>query len=232
MTERDLLAAELALGLLEGEELLAARGLAASDRAFARAVSDWEERLAPLLAGIGEAEPPVALRQRILDAVVGEGESGTVVSLRRRLGFWKGVSAAATAIAASLALAVAYDWTRAPPAIDRPASVMVASLVSEDQVTIIAAAWRPEESNLAVMPGAIQDPVGQDHELWVIPADGTPRSLGLVDAGRRRIAVPPALAPLLSQPNAVLALSVEPAGGSPTGLPTGPVVASGPLQKV
>jgi anti-sigma-K factor RskA len=39
-----------------------------------------------------------------------------------------------------------------------------------------------------------------------------------------------ALAQLLRQ-GATIAISVEPPGGSPTGAPTGPVVASGPLNQ-
>lgn len=233
MNERDLLAAEHALGLLEGEQLLEARGLAAADPAFARAVADWEERLAPLLAAVPEVEPPAALRQRLLDAVAAQRPDGQVVPLKRRLRFWQGVSAAASAIAASLALVVAYDSTRAPPAVEQPAaSVMVASLMSDHKVTMIAAAWRPEDRSLMVMPGAMADAPGHDHELWVIPADGTPRSLGLVHAAGGRMEIAPEMAPHLSQPKVTLALSVEPAGGSRTGLPTGPVVASGELHKV
>ena len=49
MSDRDLLAAEYALGLLEGEALLEARGLSATDRDFGDAVDGWLERLAPWL---------------------------------------------------------------------------------------------------------------------------------------------------------------------------------------
>jgi anti-sigma-K factor RskA len=64
---------------------------------------------------------------------------------------------------------------------------------------------------------------GQALELWALPAEGAPRSLGLVAADRtsqvRR-------AQLLHDTRA-FAISVEPASGSPTGAPTGPVIALG-----
>jgi len=70
---------------------------------------------------------------------------------------------------------------------------------------------------------------GHDHQLWIIPAGGSPVSLGIVRAGAPvRIQVPAAVAPHFRARSAV-ALSVEPAGGSPTGQPTGPVVAAGEL---
>jgi anti-sigma-K factor RskA len=45
------------------------------------------------------------------------------------------------------------------------------------------------------------------------------------------LTLPPALA-ALAKDNAVLAVSLEPPGGSPTGAPTGPVIASGKLTNL
>jgi anti-sigma-K factor RskA len=73
---------------------------------------------------------------------------------------------------------------------------------------------------------------GHDHELWIIPAGGKPISLGLVRAGEpQRLPIRREIAPHFRQRSAI-ALSVEPVGGSPTGGPTGPVVASGELLNV
>ena len=65
---------------------------------------------------------------------------------------------------------------------------------------------------------------GRAYELWLIPdADAPPQSLGLLPAsGRQTVTVPAAL-------RTQLAVSIEPAGGSPTGLPTGPVIYRGVL---
>ena len=52
------LAAELALGVLDGAELVAARARLAGDRAFAAEVARWEEWLAPLALAFPEAVPP------------------------------------------------------------------------------------------------------------------------------------------------------------------------------
>lgn len=234
MTERELMAAEHALRLLDGEELVEARGLVASDAAFARSVEEWQERFAPLFDEIGEEAAPQAVWDKVRAAIAAGGvEGGNVVALKRKLGFWKGMSAAASAIAASLALVVAYDVTRPPPIpVEQPrADVMVAALMSEDRTMMLSAAWRPDERMLMLMPGEMAPSPGRSHELWIIPADGTPRSLGLLQAREMRMPVDPAMAPHFAG-KATLAISVEPAGGSPGDLPTGPVVATGQLQKV
>ena len=233
MTGRDYLAAEYALGILEGEELVEACGLAASDGDFAREVEAWTERLAPLFDEMGEETPPEAVWQRI-KADIDTDRGGEVVELKRRLGWWKGMSAAASAIAASLALVVAFDATRPPPVVEAAvrADMMVASLMSSDKAMMMSAAWKPSEKRLMVMPGNMPPEPGHSHELWIIPADGKPRSLGLISGeGPHRMAVPDEMAPMFAEA-ATLAISVEPEGGSPDPGPTGPVIASGALANV
>jgi anti-sigma-K factor RskA len=68
-------------------------------------------------------------------------------------------------------------------------------------------------------------------QLWMLPDGGNPRSLGLVSATSVvRVALPaPAEDALRTIP--ALAVSLEPPGGSPTGLPTGPVLYSGAIQR-
>jgi anti-sigma-K factor RskA len=69
-------------------------------------------------------------------------------------------------------------------------------------------------------------------ELWLIPAGDKPHSLGLIEPGRPvRLDVPRDLAARITT-DAALAVSMEPPGGSPTGQPTGPVIASGKLTRL
>ena len=69
------------------------------------------------------------------------------------------------------------------------------------------------------------------HELWVIPTEGAPRSLGLVsNTGNTTIKMPGLSAKLAG--GAVFAVSLEPPGGSPTGAPTGRVVCKGAIAKM
>ncbi|WP_178123844.1 anti-sigma factor domain-containing protein, partial [Pseudomonas sp. BAV 4579] len=82
---------------------------------------------------------------------------------------------------------------------------------------------------LLFVPTGKSDWPDRSAEVWIITADGKPRSLGLLDdATAVTLAVPAGLAPALT-PGAVLAISLEPRTGSPTGLPTGPVIAQGKI---
>ena len=61
----DLTAAEFALGLLESEELLLAKGRLAREPEFASRVAHWEEQLAPMLDDVASAQPSPALWNQI-----------------------------------------------------------------------------------------------------------------------------------------------------------------------
>jgi anti-sigma-K factor RskA len=230
---RDLLAAELALGLLAGDELAAARRLAAADPDFAGAVAAWEERLMPLAGAVPAAIPDPAVWDRVRRAIAEAPAAGAnVVDLSSRLRFWRGAAAAAMAVAAALALVVALDAAKeqpGAPVAPAPAPVMVATLSSPEEATSLAVAYDAGDRSLMVTPGRLAGAAGHDHELWIIPAGGSPVSLGLVRAGApQRLAVPASIAPHF-RARAGVALSVEPTGGSPTGQPTGPVIAAGEL---
>ena len=234
--ERDLRAAEYVLGLLDAREMREARVLAATDPEFAEAVALWENRLAPLLDEVPGIEPAADMWSRIERAIpAGPAGDENVVRFGRSLRRWRAFAGGMTAIAASLALLVGYQALREAP-IPVPAAqsapVLVASLSSEQANTSLSVAYEPRRSSLLVTPGRLTGAPGHDHELWIIPAGGSPVSLGLVRAGApARIQVPARLAPHF-RTRSTIALSVEPVGGSPTGQPTGPVVAAGELVTI
>jgi anti-sigma-K factor RskA len=73
---------------------------------------------------------------------------------------------------------------------------------------------------------------GKDFELWLIEGDKPPVSLGVIPVGAATtVSVTQSIQQQIEQ-GAVLAVSVEPPGGSPTGQPTGPVVATGDLKNI
>ena len=240
LTGDDRLAAEFVLRLLEGEELAEARRRQRADPSFVRRVDHWEERLAPLLDEVPDEAAPAHVWDRIsanLDRADGKG--ATIHILRRKANLWRAYSATITAIAAALLVVIGLDATRKDPVLQAPrtapatgAATLVASLASEGGPAAVVITYDPASRSLIATPAVLQGAAGHDHELWVIPAGGQPRSLGLVATGRsRKIVIPPALLKALGA-DATLAISVEPEGGSPTGQPTGPVVATGQLSRV
>ena len=66
--------------------------------------------------------------------------------------------------------------------------------------------------------------------MWMIPPGSKPISLGVIDAMRPTVVhVPPERVDALL-PKVTLAVSLEPHGGSPTGQPTGSILAAGPVE--
>lgn len=235
MTDRELLAAEHALRLLEGEELIEARRLQVEDSAFAAEVSAWEERLAPLFDQIAPVAPGQHVWQRVQRVIGGAEPRGDVVALRRTVRRWQGLAGLAAAATLAVALVAVPPLLRppaAPPAAERPPPVLIASLGDQELPGSVAVTFVPGAGDLLVAASAIERPPGRDHQLWIIPEGGTPISLGVISTEeplKRRLS--PALAGQF-RVGAIVALSREPAGGSPTGQPTGPVVAAGELRPV
>lgn len=236
--ERDLVAAEYVLGLLEGEALMEARGRVANEPAFAAAVAEWEARLAPMAEGFAEVAPPAHLWATIEQALEAQADGSTVVQLKRRERLWRGWAAGMTAVAAGLALVLALEVAQpdpppsAPPAEQRQPALF-ASLASEDGSAALAVAFEPERGTMVVTPARLAAAASRDHELWLIAREGAaPVSLGIVrGSAPQRMAISAALRGAVA-PDSTVALSVEPTGGSPTGSPTGPVIASGPVTRV
>ncbi|MEO5611938.1 MAG: anti-sigma factor [Sphingomicrobium sp.] len=233
LAERDELAAEFALGVLDGTALARARSLAAADPQFRAEVARWSGRLAPLLDDVTPIAPPARAWSGIDAAIGGSPKPDNVVYLNRRVNLWRGLAAGATALAASLAVVLV---TQPPQSLAPPVAVAalapLAAMLGDDQRDLkLMASYDPASRRLMVAAASDMptDP-GHAHELWMIPADGKPRSLGTMPGPKMRAELPLPMAKQFRE-GVTLALSVEPMGGSPTGLPTGPVIASGKLER-
>ncbi len=228
----DLVAGEYVLGLLEGPERAGAEARAAADPAFAERVEAWAVRLAPMLTGT-PADPPTSVWQGIAARLAANDEEAPARSQSSARG-WRIATIGASAIAASLALVLVTrpaPVPEAPRAIVSPQPVLVASL--SDEKTASAATISVEEAGgqLLVTPVRLPED-GRSPELWIIPGDGTPLSLGFFrGVAASRVAVPAQHRAHIHQ-GATFAITLEPAGGSPTGAPTGPITASGKINRV
>ncbi len=226
------LAAELALGVLEGDELIRARAMASTDAEFRNEVARWSGRLAPLLDEVEAATPPDDVWRRIEARLGPAPANDNILVLKRSVGMWRAVAAAAMALAASLAIVLLVQpravAPTAPPV--RAGAPMVATMGDQKEMMLVAS-WDPASRHLVLaVTGDLPADPRHSHELWVIPADGKPRSLGVMpDAKQTHMQLAEALAELMRE-GATVAISVEPRGGSPTGAPSGPVVASGALR--
>ena len=221
------LAGEYVLGLVSAEERHALDRRVATDPAFARLVEDWAERLQPLADGAEAVDPPARVWSAIASSIQRPGAARVSPA-----GFWQSISFWRWATAISSAAAVAGFLTVVSLAPETPQTAFVASLGSPAPGPTFLARVDAAAGRLVIQPADMQAAAATVPELWVIPGDGRPRSLGVIAAAQQsQISVPRPLAEFL-QAEATLAVSLEPPGGSPTGQPTGPVIAAGKLQKI
>lgn len=215
----DLLAAELALGLLEGEELAQTRARAANDPAFALLVKDWQERLVAMTDGIAPVQPPKRARKRLEKALFAPRR----VPLSERLWVWKGLSLAAIALAAYMGI-----QQLGPPVPEADGALYATQLTGEAVPLQVLAVLDTARGDVALSRVAGAEAPGRVFELWAIVPEAAPVSLGVLNAdGTMRVALPDALRDRAAE--ITLAISDEPTGGSPTGAPTGAVLAAAPL---
>ena len=112
-----------------------------------------------------------------------------------------------------------------------PAGYMVSTIQQDSGVTGWTATMDLDRARMIVVPAAPSAlPSGKAPELWLIPAGGKPISVAMIKRDApTTIALEPSLLAKLG-PTAALAVSVEPVGGSPTGQPTGAVIAKGAIS--
>lgn len=225
--EQMALAAEHALGVLEGEERAEALRLSLANPAFAASVKTWQGRLEPLGEAFDEAAPP-DLWQAI-EARLGDQPANADV---RALRFWKSVAGLAGAVAASLAAVMVINPS--PASVPGPeqfaARPVIAQLEGADG-TLLAADLNAQTGQLMIR--AVTLPTSDlAPELWVIPGDGVPRSLGLISRENATlVTLPNALRPLVID-GATLAVSLENAQGAPHTAPSSTPIAMGKISAI
>lgn len=196
--EDDALAAEYVLGTDPDRDATARR--IAADSGFAALVDDWQTRLCAMDEGFAETPAPP-----LLPAI----EARLFGRAPRR---WRW-----PALGGLLAASVAGFLLIAPLGDDR----VMTRLASADQALIVDASYSRAEGMVRMerMAGPAA-PDGSAYEGWIILPGQTPVSLGMLGDGMMEM-------PAGDLPQGtVIAVSMEPAGGSTTGQPTGPVILS------
>lgn len=226
----DILAAEYALGLLSPEEARAAEVRMKTDAPLSLRVAWWRDQLSPLAdeAADGPGAEPGPQVWRSIETQLGVNDN--VPDVARP---WKWATGGMGAVAAALLAVVALRPDPMPVAAPAPAvaAPMVASLSGEKGVAV-AVAYDKANARIVITPVKLDPGVG-DAELWVIPVgQAAPVSLGVIDAKTAHsYPVGSAYVALLTS-DATFAISLEAKGGSRTGAPQGPVVASGKLIRI
>jgi anti-sigma-K factor RskA len=218
----DRLAAEYVLGTLRGPARRRFQALLDAHPALRSAVRRWEVQLAPLSDSVAPVAPPERVWTAVEARLFGAAPAAAPQGLWNRLGLWRSLSALATAAAVALVFVV----TQVPPP-QAPIVVVLATNPEAAGITNASFVASLSADGRALVLKPLNAPTltaAQALELWSVPAQGGPRSLGLVRADQATTLL---LQAGVQRSTAAFAVSIEPAGGSPTGAPTGPIVSLG-----
>jgi anti-sigma-K factor RskA len=221
LTEDDIaLAGEYVLGLLDPAESAAAQARIATDAAFGAEVEAWRGRLQSIAAGTDTAVPDHIWRaiETALPASTLQDRGNGALRL------WQGLTAL-SAVAAAIFAFLAFSPAPTPAPETAP---LIAVIGSETDRTAIAARYDAGSGELLMTPVSLN--TGNLYpEIWIVPADGKARSLGMMATDKAtRVIVSPQMRTFMAQ-GSVLAITPEPAGGAPGGKATGPIIASGKI---
>ncbi|QVW22914.1 anti-sigma factor [Pseudomonas hormoni] len=213
---RRALAADYAIGLMPPAARRRFERLLLEDAALRAELAQWQESLASLT----EALPEQPVPDRVWEGITARIEPQVLhVPEKRPFWNWMRLTAAVCSLVIAVTLGVIYN---------RDSARYSATLLTADAQPALKVEAHEDYLKVEPLTLAAVDP-GRSLELWAIPADGKPISLGVIPAGGKgRVELSDAQKALIGKPIA-LAVSLEPKGGSPTGQPTGPVLYQGAL---
>jgi anti-sigma-K factor RskA len=225
LDDDDMLAGEYALGVLQGEAREALARRIADDPGLSAKVRFWEEHFAQLAEEIAPIAPPQHVLARIENTLFTSRQQSARPSLWNSLGFWRGL-----AVASLVAVVAIGGWNYSLQQ-GAPGQALVAEVAGEQGLVKLVAFYDEKSGELRINRTEGAAAAGRSFELWLIAGQDAPVSLGVLPAETAsRHTVPAALRGKF--PNGVLAISDEPEGGSPTGAPTGAVLATGKLTAI
>lgn len=226
---RNALVAEYVLGLLSTSEHERVCRLIENDQALRAERDFWVGRFAALNAEYEETAVPAhiyaAIEARAFGDVV---KAGGRISFWENLMVWRGIAAGALAVAVA---AVGFNIMQPAPDGGALTTQLVAALEEEgSNVKFVALYDGSGNVRLTALSGdAVPD---RDFELWAIQGDHAPVSMGVIPVSERSaVKISPEIMAGWGE-GSVLAITLEPQGGSPTGAPTGPIVAKGAVTKI
>lgn len=224
----DRIAAEYVSGTLRGGARRRVEQLLPAHPSLREAVARWEARLMPLTASVAPQVPSPAVWRRIVSRIGGAPVPAVDTP------WWSNLSLLRTLSFLSVVAVVGLSALLSnPPPAQPPLIVVLNSTTPTD--TLPAGSTVPPaiiasisgDGKAVVTRTLVDVGVQPDRtlELWAVPGSGSPRSLGLISGSGASVVKPNKVPP----GTAALAVSLEPAGGSTTGVPTGPVLYVGKL---
>lgn len=240
----DVQAGEYVLGVLDAAQRRQVQARIEVDPVFARLVAGWEQRLGSWLDAVEPVVAPAHAWPRIRTRLGWSPVEGGKRGVWQSVGFWRAMTAVAVAAAVAAVFLGRVPPAPTPPPIAPPApppvvvqpvepARPVTTLAREDGTPGWLASVDVTNGTVRMVPvPAPADAQGRVPELWLIPPGEAPRSLGLLTMDKAQlVVVPKALLRALAK-GSTLAVSLEPPGGAPQGVPTGPIIAKGGIEAI
>ncbi|MBB5575129.1 MULTISPECIES: anti-sigma factor [Rhizobium] len=220
----EVLAGEYVLGVLSLEDRQKVERRMRSDRQFAAIVSRWEQNLSGFNDDYDMVAPAASVFPKIERRIFGDAAFGA--HLWNSLLLWRSVAFGSLFIAAGVLVFTVTNSVSKPT----PGRQLTASLAGQSSAINLLADYDVTSGRLKVTPVAAGQPQEKSLELWLIRGSEPAEALGVLpQTGEGEIVLPQEIHGKLTE-GAIIAVSVEPFGGSPTGKPTGDVIASGTIH--
>lgn len=233
--ERELDAAEYVIGTLSAVERKAFEASLVNDSKAKKDVAFWQRAFGALNASVSPEKPPKAMWKRIEGALANvensdeasnSGSQSPVAAndnmlarMQKSRGRWRMGAMAATIAALSLGVFIAQD--RVTGGLSGKEFIAVVN-ANGDQPSLVVNV-NAATGEVTVRSIGVNRPDGKSLELWYVPEGQKAVSVGLVGEGGID------LRDITAKGGDLLAISLEPQGGSPTGTATGPVIYTGKL---
>ncbi|RIV88917.1 anti-sigma factor [Aurantiacibacter zhengii] len=234
--ERNLIAAEYALGLLEGPDHVAAERLYMIDPAFTREVERWLFESSGWTDEDATEGPSPEAYERISRGLGLQRSAALDVSAKRDLSppapasrFWQYSALAASFAAIVFAGLWLFDRpsspTNAPAIAEAPVlpnerdSLSIAQISSGNATSLVSALYDNDTGTLYVKLSDIPDPQ-RVPQLWLLDSTGNPRSLGFATRGSSSEIVLSAEQRQIAIAGGTLAISLEQPAAAPHALPS------------
>lgn len=222
----EVLAGEYVLGALSAEARLKVEERMMRDRSFAAIVNRWAQSVSMFSEELGADARHSEAASRA-DGGHNPNTGGSASRVWNSLVMWRLLAIGSLLFAAGVGFMRANV---APASGDGPGS-LVAELAGEGNAFSLSAVYDDKSGKIHLGPMAPGKPGGNALQLWLLRGDAPARSLGILSqAGGGDIEVPKALRSAVAT-GSTLAVSVEPAGGSPTGKASGPFIAQGTTHR-
>ncbi|MBB4953108.1 anti-sigma-K factor RskA [Agrobacterium vitis] len=221
----EVLAGEYVLGVLSTESRIQVELRIRQDRQFAAMVHRWEENLSQFNDEYTVAQPgqdSFTMIERRLFGREPPQDTNRLSRLWNSVSLWRGISLVSLIALASLAGVEVGLWEGR-----YGGRHIVADLKTSNSDLSLVANYNRFNGRLRVTPVATTSQAEKSLQLWMIEANGTPHSLGVLpQTGEGELLVADNMRENIKD-GVTLAVSIEPFGGSPSGLPTGTVIGTG-----